>query len=78
MRRYFVRSWSRPAPFCGDLAEDYVMAANAEKALDKFVYEYRHPAGLRRALIYANHWTFHRDPIDYIIAWEASEAEEAA
>lgn len=54
MNEYFVIAKSFAAPFFSDTDESYIQGESPESALEAFAADYRHPAGLYSATVYAN------------------------
>jgi hypothetical protein len=77
MREYFIRANSFAAPFFSDTSEEFVKAPSAQKALDYFVANYKHPCGLYAARAYASADLYHKNPQDFIAEYLSQEAEFA-
>jgi hypothetical protein len=60
MTEWFVVAASFAAPFISDPSTHFVTAASPEAALEQLTLEYRHPAGLYAAQVYASAEAFHK------------------
>jgi len=59
MTRYFVVANSFAAPFVSDTSTGFVRGHDPEAAMERFVAEYSHPAGLYSALLYRDANAYH-------------------
>ena len=60
MKEYFIVSNSFAAPFFSDTSTGYQAAPHAEKALEVFAEEYKHPCGLFSANVYESADAYHK------------------
>jgi len=60
MTEYFIRANSFAAPFFSDDSTEYVEAETPTVALEKFAKNYKHPAGLYAAVLYASADDYHK------------------
>ena len=60
MPEYFIYAQSFAAPFFSDTCEAYVSAESPATALEKYVLDFKHPAGLYAANCYASADAMHK------------------
>lgn len=75
MPEYFVVAKSFAAPFVSETDESYVDGETPEAALEAFAAEYKHPAGLYSAALYANADAFHKNA-DPLARWLCNHEAE--
>lgn len=61
MSEFFIVANSFAAPFFSDTSTHYQQADTAEKALELFAKQYKHPYGLYAACVYENADAYHKN-----------------
>jgi hypothetical protein len=72
---YFVFSNSFAAPFFSDSATQFVEGDTPKSALEQFVKDYGHPAGLYFAALYASAEDFHKNR-PTLVTWACNHEME--
>jgi hypothetical protein len=61
MKEYFIVASSFAAPFFSDQSSQYIKGENPTEAMKSFVKQYKHPAGLYSAALYASADAYHKN-----------------